>query len=164
LTWTHWRLVRRVENADARDYYIRETAEQGWSSRQLERVINTQTFQRLLKTPSTETEKRSPRPHEFISDPYVLGFLRLPENPPYTWRDIESALTTRLRDFLMEMGEGFSFVGRKFRVSTETSHFYVDLVFYKYLLKCFVLLDLKTKNSPTLTSVRWTCMSVLSMT
>jgi len=132
LTWTHWRLVMRVENAAARDYYIRRTA--------------TQTFQRLLQAPAADAATRAAHPQEFIKDPYVLEFLGLPENQPYAERDLESALTTRLRDFLMEMGKGFSFVGRQFRVSTETSHFYVDLVFYNYLLKCFMLLDLKTKK------------------
>ena len=146
LTWTHWRMVMRVENTAARDYYIRQTAEQGWSSRQLERSIATQTFQRLLKAPSAETETRTSHPQEFIKDPYVLEFLGLPENQHHAERDLEFALTTRLRDFLMELGKGFSFVGRQFRVSTETAHFYVDLVFYNYLLKCFVLLDLKTKK------------------
>jgi len=146
LTWTHWRLVMRVENPAARDYYIRETAEQGWSSRQLERAIATQTFQRLLKAPSAGVATSPAHPQEFIKDPYVLEFLGLPEARPHDERDLETSLTTRLRDFLMELGKGFSFVGRQFRVSTETSHFYVDLVFYNYLLKCFVLLDLKTKK------------------
>ena len=146
LTWTHWRLVMRIENPAARDYYIRETAEQGWSSRQLERAIATQTFQRLLKAPDAVAAISPAHPQEFIKDPYVLEFLGLPETQAHAERDLESALTTRLRDFLMELGKGFSFVGRQFRVSTETSHFYVDLVFYNYLLKCFVLLDLKTKK------------------
>jgi predicted nuclease of restriction endonuclease-like (RecB) superfamily len=146
LTWTHWRLVMRVDNPAARDYYIRETAEQGWSSRQLERAIATQTFQRLLKTPAAGSVTNPAHPKEFIKDPYVLEFLGLPETRTHDERDFETALTARLRDFLMELGKGFSFVGRQFRVSTETSHFYVDLVFYNYLLKCFVLLDLKTKK------------------
>lgn len=146
LTWTHWRLVMRVDNPAARDFYIRETAEQGWSSRQLERAIATQTFQRLLQAPAAVAAASSAHPQEFIKDPYVLEFLGLPETKVHAERDLESALATRLRDFLMELGKGFSFVGRQFRVSTETSHFYVDLVFYNYLLKCFVLLDLKTKK------------------
>lgn len=146
LTWTHWRLVMRVENPAARDYYIREAAEQGWSSRQLERAITTQTFQRILQAPDAVAATSAAHPQEFIKDPYVLEFLGLPENLPHDERELESALITRLRDFLMELGKGFSFVGRQFRVSTETSHFYVDLVFYNYLLKCFVLLDLKTKK------------------
>jgi hypothetical protein len=84
------------------------------------------------------------QPAEFIKDPYVLEFLGLPETRSADERGIEDAITLRLRDFLMKLGKGFSFVGRQFRVSTETSHFYVDLVFYNYLLKCFVLIDLKT--------------------
>jgi predicted nuclease of restriction endonuclease-like (RecB) superfamily len=146
LTWTHWRLVMRVESADARNYYINETATQGWSSRQLERAISTHTFQRLLNAPAPKHEGSALQPREFIKDPYVLEFLGLPESHGHAERDLESALVTRLRDFLMELGKGFSFVGRQIRVSTETSHFYVDLVFYNYLLKCFVLIDLKTQK------------------
>ncbi len=146
LTWTHWRLVMRVDIPAARDFYIRETAEQGWSSRQLERAIATQTFQRLLQAPDAVKATSPAQPQTFIKDPYVLEFLGLPETQAHAERDLESALANRLRDFLMELGKGFSFVGRQFRVSTETSHFYVDLVFYNYLLKCFVLLDLKTKK------------------
>jgi len=145
LTWTHWRLLMRVENTKARDYYIRETAEQGWSTRQLERAIATSAFQRLLKSPE-KTVVSKPHPLEFIKDPYVLEFLGLPENQRHAERDLESALIFRLRDFLMELGKGFSFIGRQFRVSSETSHFYVDLVFYNYLLKCFILIDLKTNK------------------
>ena len=145
LTWTHWRLVMRVENPNARDYYIREAAEHGWSTRQMERAIATSAFGRLLKAP-TKTKVSKPHPPEFIKDPYVLEFLGLSESHGHSERDLESALSFRLRDFLMELGKGFSFVGRQFRVSTETSHFYVDLVFYNYLLKCFVLIDLKTRK------------------
>jgi predicted nuclease of restriction endonuclease-like (RecB) superfamily len=146
LTWTHWRLVMRVDDPTARDYYIRETAEQGWNTRQLERNIATHSYRRLLSAPA----RKSPTPSaagqavEFIKDPYVLEFLGLPEPPREGERGIEDAIASRLRDFLMELCKGFSFVGRQFRVSSETSHFYVDLVFYNYLLKCFVLIDLKT--------------------
>ena len=146
LTWTHWRLVMRVQNPAARDYYIREVAQQGWSSRQLERAISTQTFERLLKAPAANQPEAAAHPQAFIKDPYLLEFLGLPEHHQHDERDLEIALTSRLRDFLMELGKGFSFVGRQFRVSTETSHFYVDLVFYNYLLKCFVLIDLKTSK------------------
>ena len=147
LTWTHWRLVMRVENPQARDYYIEETARQQWSSRALERAIETHTFQRLLKAPEASALAASdPNPLHFLKDPYILEFLDLPERQDPGERRLEDALVIRLRDFLMELGKGFSFVGRQFRVSTETSHFYVDLVFYNYLLKCFVLIDLKTKK------------------
>jgi len=147
LTWTHWRLVMRVEDPEARAYYIRETAEQGWSSRQLERNIATHSRERLLAAPAqTSLPATPPVPAhlEFIKDPYVLEFLDLPQF--HREQQLEEALITRLRDFLMELGKGFSFVGRQYRVSTETAHFYIDLVFYNYLLKCFVLIDLKTRK------------------
>jgi predicted nuclease of restriction endonuclease-like (RecB) superfamily len=147
LSWTHWRLVMRVENPQARDYYIEETARQQWSSRTLERAIETHTFKRLLKAPEpTVSAAPAAHPLHLLKDPYILEFLDLPDHPEPGERQLEDALVTRLRDFLMELGKGFSFVGRQFRVSTETSHFYVDLVFYNYLLKCFVLIDLKTKK------------------
>ncbi len=150
LTWTHWRLVMRVENVAARDYYIRECAEQAWSSRRLEREIATRAFDRLLVRPPapaapvpTDTQ-RALTATEFVKDPYVLEFLGLSAPFDAHERELETLLVSRLRDFLMELGKGFSFVGRQFRISTETAHFYVDLVFYNYLLKCFVLIDLKT--------------------
>jgi len=147
LSWTHWRLVMRVENPHARDYYIEEAARQQWSSRALERAIETRSYERLLKAPpSSELAPAKPSPLHFLKDPYILEFLDLPESRDPGERALEDALVIRLRDFLMELGKGFSFVGRQFRVSTETSHFYVDLVFYNYLLKCFVLIDLKTKK------------------
>lgn len=148
LTWTHWRLIMRVEGEPAREHYIRECAEQGWTSRTLERAIATRTFQRLLTTSESGglpvAAGAELQPQEFIKDPYVLEFLGIPELPSPDERKLEDALISRLQDFLMELGKGFSFVARQFRVSTETSHFYVDLVFYNYLLKCFVVIDLKT--------------------
>ena len=160
LTWSHLRALMRLKNPDERNYYIQECSEQGWNKRQLERNIATHYFQRLLKPRKTSTGKKrnilkpndatSPRtsaasPVEFVKDPYVLEFLGLPDSPALPEEQLENAITLRLRDFLMELGKGFSFVGRQFRVSTETSHFFVDLVFYNYLLKCFVLIDLKTR-------------------
>ena len=153
LTWTHWRLLMRVEHAAARDYYIHEAAEQGWNTRLLERNIASRAYERLLAQPRKATpaatpsaQPQLPNPSEFIKDPYVLEFLGLPETAAPRERALEDALVLRLRDFLMELGKGFSFVGRQMRVSTETTHFYVDLVFYNYLLKCFVLIDLKTRK------------------
>jgi len=147
LSWSHWRLIMRVESPQARDYYINETARQQWSIRSLQRAIETQTFNRLLKTPETaELASTEPSPLHLLKDPYILEFLDLPEHSDPSERKLETALVGRLRDFLMELGKGLSFVGRQYRVSTETSHFYVDLVFYNYLLKCFVLIDLKTKK------------------
>ena len=147
LSWTHWRLVMRVENPQARDYYIEETARQQWTSRALERAIETRSFERLLKAPQTAAPAiQAAHPIHFLKDPYILEFLDLSERHLPSERQLEDALVARLRDFLMELGKGFSFVGRQFRISTETTHFYIDLVFYNYLLKCFVLIDLKTKK------------------
>ena len=147
LTWTHYRLIIRVESEAARRYYIQEAADQNWSSRTLERMIATKSYERLLSTSTSSAPlikaKDQASPLDFIKDPYVLEFLDLPDLPTLE-RPLEDALILRLRDFLMELGKGFSFVGRQFRVSTETSHFFIDLVFYNYLLKCFVLIDLKS--------------------
>ncbi len=147
LSWTHWRLIMRVGNPQAREYYIEETAQQQWSSRVLERAIDTRSFERLLRSPAAAIPTTGePNPLHLLKDPYILEFLDLPESAEPAESQLEGALIIRLRDFLMELGKGFSFVGRQFRVSTETAHFYVDLVFYNYLLKCFVLIDLKTKK------------------
>lgn len=150
LTWTHHRIIMRVENPDARDFYLRECAEQNWSSRVLERNIHTFYYQRLLssqKEPDAANQNQSLEKaniNDFIKDPYVFEFLNIPE-PIYAKElEIETALIENLQHFLLELGKGFSFVARQFRISTETSHFYIDLVFYNYMLKCFVLFDLKT--------------------
>lgn len=150
LTWTHYRLIMRVDKPAARDYYLREAANARWSTRVLERHINSLYFERLLASQdkSAELQGQTPveneRPQDFIKDPYVLEFLNLPEAPWPKEQSIESAIVAQLQSFLLEMGRGFSFVGRQFRISTETKHFYIDLVFYNYILKCFVLIDLKT--------------------
>lgn len=150
LTWTHHRLIMRVENPDAREYYLRECAEQNWSSRVLERNINTFYYQRLLSSQNKQEDANQNQTlektniNDFIKDPYVFEFLNIPEPIQAREMEIEAALIENLKHFLLELGKGFSFVGRQFRISTETSHFYIDLVFYNYLLKCFVLFDLKT--------------------
>jgi len=149
LTWTHYRLIMRVESPTAREYYLQEAATQSWSTRQLERNINSLYYERLLLSPdkATALQKEASfektRPEEFIKDPYVFEFLNLPEPYQAGEKEIEAALIENLQAFLLELGKGFSFVGRQFRISTETSHFYIDLVFYNYILKCFVLFDLK---------------------
>lgn len=149
LSWSHCRLIMRVENPSAREYYLKETAEQTWSVRTLDRNIHTLYYERLLTSQDKKSalakeasfEKQDIR--DFIKDPYVLEFLGLPEDPMGSEAEVETAIITKLQKFLLELGKGFSFVGRQVRVSTETSHFYVDLVFYNFLLKCFVLIDLK---------------------
>lgn len=148
LTWTHHRLIMRVESPSAREYYITHTEQENWSTRTLERQIETHTYQRLLsiQAPAAKQEPASAKPaiHDFFKDPYILEFLALSENPSTTETEFESAIISRLQSFLLEMGHGFSFVARQMRGSTETSHFYLDLVFYHYILKCFVIIDLKT--------------------
>ncbi|WAC05860.1 MAG: PDDEXK nuclease domain-containing protein [Methanoregula sp.] len=153
LSWSHYRLLMRVEDPAARGYYIGEAISQNWSVRALERQIDSLYFERLLKSRSRDaviaeakeaTQSLATRPEDFIRDPYVLEFLQIPESLSYLERDLEKALIDKLQQFLLELGKGFSFVGRQFRISTETSEFYIDLVFYHFILKCFVLIDLKT--------------------
>ena len=134
----------RVEDAKARAYYIREAADHSWSSRELERNIRSGWHQRLLTREAPTEERHPPDPRGILKDPYILEFLGLPEDQRLHEANLETALIGNLQHFLLELGRGFSFVARQFRISTETSHFYVDLVFYNYLLKCFVLIDLKT--------------------
>jgi len=149
LTWTHHRLIMRVEDPQARDYYIKECESQNWSTRILERHIHTFYYQRLLSSRNkTEVQKKDTAVDvytvtDFIKDPYVFEFLDMPYPVTASEREIETALIDHLQQFLLELGKGFSFVGRQYRISTETDHFYIDLVFYNYILKCFVLVDLK---------------------
>jgi|LGOV01.1.fsa_nt_gb predicted nuclease of restriction endonuclease-like (RecB) superfamily len=148
LSWSHLRLIMRVDSAQAIDYYCQESREQNWTVRQLERNIKSQSYQRLLSyqnesAPQTNKTKDNAL-LDFIKDPYVLEFLQLPEAGQLKESKLEQAIIDELQKFLLEMGKGFSFVARQMRISTETSHFYMDLVFYNYLLKCFVIIDLKT--------------------
>lgn len=153
LSWSHNRLIMRVQNNDARHYYLQEAAQEGWSVRQLERNIESHYYQRMLavpneKKPQTAVNAQS-QPIDvksFVKDPYVLEFVGLPPYPDHKESQLEAALTDNMQQFLLELGKGFSFVGRQYRISTETSHFYIDLVFYNYMLKCFVLIDLKAKK------------------
>jgi len=149
LSWSHNRLIMRVENKEAREYYLLQSKAQRWSVRPLERNIKSLYYERLL---STSDKKQLPTTlhsgddtiQDFIKDPYVLEFLKLAESAKFKESELEAGIIDNLQAFLLEFGKGFSFVGRQFRISSETSHFYIDLVFYNYLLKCFVLLDLKT--------------------
>ncbi|MCX5781533.1 MAG: PDDEXK nuclease domain-containing protein [Elusimicrobia bacterium] len=153
LSWAHYRLIMRVENHQARVYYMNEAAECGWSSRALERQIVSHYYERLLtsknkRTLMAESNKAAQiqpaQPSDFIKDPYVLDFLGLDENRRHQEKDIEQAILNQLQKFLLELGKGFTFVSRQHRISTESKEFYIDLVFYNYILKCFVLVDLKT--------------------
>jgi len=151
LSWTHYRMLLHVENEQARNFYLKEAADNFWSSRQLERQINSFYYQRLLASKNKDLVKsEAEHNNDFISssmvlkDPYILEFLDLKENPDYLEADLEKALINKLQDFLLELGKGFAFVARQQRITTETGkHYYIDLVLYNYLLKCFVLIDLK---------------------
>jgi len=144
LSWSHLRLIMRLDSEEERNYYLGETRSQNWTVRVLERNIKTNYYQRLLSTSQNAENEEHNVTSEYIKDPYVLEFLGLPESIEGKETVFEKAIIGNLRDFLLEMGRGFSFVARQFRISTETSHFYIDLVFYNYLLKCFVVIDLKT--------------------
>lgn len=152
LPWSHNRLIMRVADSKAREWYLREAAQEQWSVRQLERNINSLYYQRQLENGNVNDENATQRlsnsssmdVRQFIKDPYVLEFVGLPAGAEYKEKELEDHLITKMQDFLLELGKGFSFIKRQYRVSTETSHFYIDLVFYNYILKCFVLVDLKT--------------------
>jgi predicted nuclease of restriction endonuclease-like (RecB) superfamily len=149
LTWTNIRLIMRLDNEQERNWYLKEASEQNWSSRILERNIKTGYYKRLLSAQKTSDNINLPavlNVDEFIKDQYVLEFLDVPEDLSGKENHLETALVNNLQKFLLELGKGFSFVARQMRVSTETDHFYIDLVFYNYLLKCFVIIDLKTEK------------------
>ena len=153
LGWSHNRLIMRVENEDARHYYLKEALEERWSVRALERNIESHYYQRMLAAPEEnrpqtvdDAKLQTVDVKSFVKDPYVLEFVGLPPYPGHKESHLEAALADNMQQFLLELGKGFSFVGRQYRISTETSHFYIDLVFYNYILKCFVLIDLKAKK------------------
>lgn len=150
LSWTHYRSLMKVENKDARQFYLEESIKANWSTRQLERQINSFFYERLLSSQnkeqvSKEIKKLEPEkiPEDIIRDPYVLEFLGLNPNDDFYESDLEQALITHLQKFLLELGRGFSFVARQKRITFDGRHFRIDLVFYNYILKCFVLIDLK---------------------
>jgi predicted nuclease of restriction endonuclease-like (RecB) superfamily len=150
LNWTHYRSLLKIENEAVRNWYMAEADAEGWSTRALERQINSFYYERLLSSQDKKpvvaeanenTAELSPR--DILKDPYVLEFLELGEQSSFTESELELALIDRLQSFLLELGKGFSFVARQRRINLEGENFYIDLVFYNYLLKCFVLIDLK---------------------
>lgn len=150
LSWTHYRILMQIEDPAAREWYMQEAVGQHWSTRQLERQIGVFYYERLLasrkKTPVRKEarEKLAPlAPEQFLRDPYVLEFLDLRDYPALRESRVEQAIIDNLQTFLLELGKGFSFVARQKRMRFEEEDFYVDLVFYNYLLRCFVLIDLK---------------------
>ena len=150
LSWSHYRILMQVEDPDARDWYMNEAADQHWSTRQLERQISVLYYERLLASREKgpvrqEAEDRLTvvTPQQFIRDPYVLDFLNLEDYPALRESTVEQAIIDNLQAFLLELGRGFAFVARQKRVRFEDEDFYVDLVFYNYMLKCFKLIDVK---------------------
>ncbi len=150
LSWTHYRSLMRVENEKARNFYLEEAIKSAWSTRQLDRQINSFFYERLLSSKNKEEVsqtiinlEKGATPGDIIRDPYVLEFLGLVPNTDFYESDLEQALITHLQKFLLELGRGFSFVARQQRFSFDGRHFRIDLVFYNYILKCFVLIDLK---------------------
>ncbi|MDF1684841.1 MAG: PDDEXK nuclease domain-containing protein [Legionellaceae bacterium] len=148
LSWSHLRLIMRLESKEERNYYLQEASQQNWSVRLLERNMRSGYYQRLLSSQDSANarEQSISHPSDFIKDPYILEFLNVPDDLTGKENLLESNIIEHLQKFLLELGKGFSFIARQMRVSTETSHFYVDLVFYNYILKCFIIIDLKTKK------------------
>ena len=152
LSWTHYRLLLRVENQAARDWYMNEAVAENWSSRQLERQISVLYYDRMLLSANKQSTRTDAEenlalaklePESFIRNPYVLEFLDLKDYPNLHEKDIEEGLINNLQAFLLELGKGFCFVARQKRIRFDDQDFYIDLVFYNCILKCYVLIDLK---------------------
>jgi predicted nuclease of restriction endonuclease-like (RecB) superfamily len=155
LNWSHFQRVLRVSDSNARNYYLKEASENMWSVRTLDRNISTMYFQRLLSSQDKtivenemleKTENLKTNALDFIKNPSVLEFLNLPNNLNYTEQELAKALIDNIQKFILELGKGFAFVKRQELIRTDTSDFYIDLVFYNYILKCFVIIDLKTNK------------------
>ena len=150
LSWSHYRLLMRVPDEQARTFYMEECVKSAWSVRQLERQINTMYYQRILASQdkiavSKEIQTTEPKPEyeKIIKDPYVMEFLQIQSDIHVYEGELEQALIDHLQHFLLELGRGFSFVARQKRFTLDGQDFFIDLVFYNYILKCFVLIDLK---------------------
>ena len=147
LSWSHLRLIMRLETEKERNYYIEESKAGEWSVRELERNIRTDMFHRIVKNQIENASSNKKLPvkskQSQIKDPYILEFLGIKPDVAYSEKKLENAIISHLEKFLLEMGKGFSFVERQMHIKTETQDFYIDLVFYNYILKCFVLIDLK---------------------
>ncbi|WP_461207914.1 PDDEXK nuclease domain-containing protein, partial [Clostridium sp. DL1XJH146] len=150
LSWTHYRLLLKIENEEVRNFNIEECIEGNWSTRQLERQINTFYYQRILASQNKQIVRneinqleKGIQAEDIIKDPFVLEFMGLNDYRDFTEIEVEKALMDNLQKFLLELGKGFSFVARQKRITADGDHFYVDLVFYNYILKCFILIDLK---------------------
>lgn len=151
--WTHYKTLISIDNQDKREFYIAETSKNNWTARQLERQVNSQLFERLLMSNDIEEvlalareEKLPSNAKEIIKDPMVLEFLGLKREAAYYEKDLETAIITHLQDFLLEIGNGFSFVARQKRIHIDGDEFFIDLVFFNRLLQCFVIIEIKTSK------------------
>ena len=147
LSWSHYRLLMRIDNPQAKEFYTKECVKSNWSVRQLERQISTFYYERLIASNDSTLKEvvasDELQPKDIIKDPYVLEFLGLEGNARFYEKDVEQAIIDHLQKFLLELGRGFSFVARQQKLTFDGRHFYIDLVFYNYILKCFVIIDLK---------------------
>lgn len=143
ISWSHLRSIMRISDEEERNFYLKEALTENWSVRVLERNIKSGYYKRMLSTQLPDKENKA---LEFVKDPFVLEFMGITPNINQLESDLETDIINNLQKFLLEMGKGFSFVGRQMRICTETTDFYIDLVFYNYILKCFVVIDLKTKK------------------
>ena len=152
LTWSHCRTLLKVPDEEHRLWYLNECVSENWSVRQLNRQINTLFYERMLASNDKDTVRNEMHrsgadalsPREIIRDPYILDFLGIPQGEHFLENDLEQMLISKLQHFLLELGKGYSFVARQKRISFDDKHFFIDLVFYNYLARCFVLIDLKT--------------------
>jgi len=140
LSWTHYRLLLNIDSTAKINYYIEESIQNNWSSRDLKRQINSLAYERVLEHKKSPVENIQ----SVLKDPYIFEFLGLKTNEKISEKEIETAIIDHIQKFLLEFGKGFAFVARQQHISTDTSDFYIDLVFYNYILKCFVIIDLKT--------------------
>lgn len=141
LSWTHYRLLSRLDSEQKRNFYLTESIASNWNSRELQRQINSLAFERVVKHLPIQEK---PTIHNLIKDPYIFEFLGLSAETKNTEFAVETSIIDHIQKFLLEIGKGFAFVARQQHIVTDTSDFYIDLVFYNYLLKCFVIIDMKT--------------------
>lgn len=153
LTWTHYAELLGVSDDHARGFYEKQAVNEKWSVRELKRQISTSLFERLALSQDksgilklSEKGQIVSKPKDIVKDPYILEFLQIPEEYRMSENKLEQRIIDNIQTFLLELGKGFSFVGRQYRITLDNDHYYVDLVFYHRILKCFVLIDLKTKH------------------
>ena len=154
LSWSHYSILIQVRDTEARRWYKREACEQGWSVRTLQRNVSSQYYYRMLKTQVPDQVEREMKELtsqyqnrlEFIKNPVIAEFLGMQADTSYLESDLEQCIIDNLQKFLMELGKGYAFVARQQHIHTEKEDYYIDLVFYNYIMKCFVLIDLKTQK------------------